>query len=411
MAANSKIEWTDHTFNPWRGCTKVAAGCVNCYAETLSKRNPGTLGIWGSNGSRVVASESQWRQPLKWNEAAELAVEAVRLALKRAPHKHPGLTLPARPRVFCASLADVFEDWSGKIDNSRGEQLWYQGERWTSVPGGRTLDLNHVRRRLFALIDATPHLDWLLLTKRPENIARMWCSHVNTDGSPPSSLHRLNVWLGSSIATQEDADRNIPELLKCRDLASVLFVSAEPLLGPVDLTRLVMKPASPEERQRGKPDVSINALHGWYGTPSDDRAKLDWLICGGESGHGARPMHPQWARSLRDQCTAAGVPFHFKQWGEWCGSQVNISTGEDTGTAKMFRDYEHWVGKARTWVNGGMCLDMLGRELTRGEHFAAARDQGGFPVAVMHRTGKKQAGRVLDGRTWDELPTIEGVRA
>lgn len=133
MAENSKIEWTHHTFNPWRGCTKVSEGCKFCYAETMSGRNPGTLGIWGPRGTRVVAAESYWRQPLKWDKAAEAAGE--------------------QHRVFCASLADVFE----------GPE---------SMPASEWPKVQAARAQLFGFIEATPHLDWLLLTKRPQNIAR-----------------------------------------------------------------------------------------------------------------------------------------------------------------------------------------------------------------------------------------------
>ena len=156
---DSKIEWTDHTFNTHRGCTKVSAGCANCYAETLSGRNPAVLGIWGPNGTRVVAAESAWREPLKWNREAVEAGE--------------------RHRVFCASLADVFEDWKGPMLNSHGDELFSDriggwSDRVGDKDGHRLkLTMQDVRTRLYKLIDATPNLDWLLLTKRPENIRLM----------------------------------------------------------------------------------------------------------------------------------------------------------------------------------------------------------------------------------------------
>ncbi len=140
MGEGSKIQWTHHTFNPWRGCTHVSPGCEHCYAEALSKRNPAQLGTWGAGGTRVVASEAYWKQPERWNRAAEAAGE--------------------RHRVFCASLADVFEDRP---------------------------ELVEPRERLWRLIVATPHLDWLLLTKRPENIARLLGPRGITSGSAPRS--------------------------------------------------------------------------------------------------------------------------------------------------------------------------------------------------------------------------------
>jgi len=340
MAENSAIEWTDHTFNPWTGCTRVAAGCEHCYAETRSKRFTHS-GQWGPSGTRVKTSAENWRDPVRWNRKAEL--EGV------------------RRRVFCASLADVFEDWPGPIVGAKGEQYFTDGRgRFTPLnppDSMRPLTMNDLRLDLFRLIDATPWLDWLLLTKRPENIFRMWPENVAAweqfTGKRPieentSRLFRPNVWLLTSIAEQRDADRNVPELLKCRDLVPVLGLSAEPLLGKVRLDF-----HSP----------------GWLGSHA---CGIDWVIAGGESGHGARPMHPDWARGLRDQCQAAGVPFFFKQWGEHL----------------PFHEFKAAGLKLST-------LDALNHAMT------------GAPV----RVGKKAAGRVLDGRTWDEYPAPAGVTA
>lgn len=346
MAENSAIEWTTHTFNPWRGCTKVAAGCANCYADTLSKRNPGTLGIWGPNGTRVVASESQWRLPLKWNREAEAANKL------NAIH-FPGMP-PVRPRVFCASLADVFEDWQGVMRGSKGKYL-HHADRWQMANnnspyieladiaiGQSRVTIADVRRRLFTLIDATPNLDWLLLTKRPENIRRMWPYAKSVNGLCPScksreGVHggcscmllkasevqfRPNVWLGTSIATQADAEQNIPHLLKCRDLSPVLFISAEPLLGPVDIDLAF----GPQNEGQWMNTIECGDPANKYG--------INWVIAGGESGPNARPMHPSWARSLRDQCQAAGVPFLFKQWGDW----LPMSHGGTNGPYHEFSD-------------------------------------------------------------------------
>lgn len=347
MGENSKIEWTDHTWNPWIGCTKVAAGCQHCYAEELMDHRYGKV-KWGPNGTRVITSPSNWAKPLKWNRDAERA--------------------GVRARVFCASLADVFESWGKQITTHDGRIVgvcsrchkfntimhrseWDAGEpEWFCrlADGGcgeqqhlRAATMKDVRRELFALIDATPNLDWLLLTKRPENIQRMWelpALHPGAIGS-----YRKNVWIGTSVAVQADADANIPELLKCRDLSPVLFLSMEPLLGPVNITRL--------------------GDDGRFASPGVDG--LDWVIVGGESGHEARPMNPQWARDIRDQCQAAGVPFHFKQNGEF------VSCSEVEG---------------------------------HGEHFT-------FPDGrTVRRTGKKLAGRTLDGRIWDEFPAAPTER-
>lgn len=357
MGETTKIEWCDHTFNPWRGCTKIAAGCEHCYAATFAAHNPGTLGEWGDRGTRVVASESMWSQPLKWNAAAE----------------RDGV----RRRVFCASLADVFEDWDGQVKTHNG--LWAIHNRrfgeetdfgCARLGGGSdALYLDGVRRRLFRLIDATPNLDWLLLTKRPENIPAMIpttaVNHLGWNGTLAGYWHlakklRPNVWLGTSIANQGDADRNIPLLLKCRDLSPVLFVSAEPLLGPVDLF------------------ATAAASHGRDATDEGwSRLDcLDWLIVGGESGPYARPMHPDWARGLRDQCQAAGVPFFFKQWGEWAPGQPQCKS------AASMRFPRRMASGLEVEDGNGQC---------------------------MSRVGKKAAGRLLDGREWSEFP--KGVNA
>ena len=220
MAENSKIEWTDHTFNPWIGCQKVSPGCDHCYAEAMSNRYGWVE--WGPHGDRKRTSEANWRKPLSWAKAAA-----------RAGIRH---------RVFCASLAD----W---LDN-KAPYAW--------------------RLDLAMLVEATPELDWLLLTKRPENFAKHspWLP-----GEVPA-----NVWLGTTCEDQANFDRRWPIL---NDIpAKVRFISYEPALGPMIPTS-VFNP--------------------------------DWIICGGESGPGARQMNPAWARSLRERCAADGIAFFMKQ--------------------------------------------------------------------------------------------------
>lgn len=300
MGANSKIEWTDHTWNPWSGCSKVHEGCQFCYAEVnYSVKIRGIK--WGPNGTRVRASDSMWKEPLKWNAAAEKA--------------------GVRARVFCASLADVFEDWQGFI-LAHGGQVILQCDnclnpddkfyRQSVPPFDRTkkyyehvcgehlrpLTMDDLRRDLFKLIDATPHLDWQLLTKRPENIRRMMeKSAVNF--AETASWYRNNLWLGTSVSLQEHADKQIPELLKCRDLAPVLFVSAEPLLGPINLW---------SDANYRLPNGGIGSAFGW----GDG---INWVIVGGESGHKAREFDIGWAYSLANQCRAANTSLFMKQLG------------------------------------------------------------------------------------------------
>ena len=290
---NSAIEWTDHTFNPWWGCIKVSPGCEHCYADTLAHRYG--FDVWGpaKTTSRRMMSENYWRQPHKWNK--EAAASGV------------------RRRVFCASMADVFEEHPQVID---------------------------ARARLFNLIEATPALDWLLLTKRPENINAMvpWHGGVGRYHGWPA-----NVWIGTSVENQEQADKRIPHLLRVP--AAVRFLSCEPLLGAVDLPWC--------KWCGGWGDHDCYAV-------DDDSPSIDWVIVGGESGHGARPMHPAWARGLRDQCQAAGVPFFFKQWGNHLHhTQAHLSP--------------------RVWTED---------EARRG----------------FKDIGKHAAGRELDGQTWNEVP-------
>lgn len=289
MAENSLIGWTDHTFNPWEGCTKVSPGCSNCYAEERAKRFGSAE--WGPNGTRRVKAESGWKEPLKWQREA--------------------VACNVRPRVFCASLADVFEDWQGGMVASNGVQAWRRGDgSWTTsdhYPDTVALTMNDVRARLFRLIDATPNLDWLLLTKRPENFARFLppssSSLVEFADDGPVGVRR-NVWLGVTVENQEQADKRIPLLLSTP--AKLRFLSVEPMLGPVNLGR------------------HMNSKRGYFagvkelescGKVYPKRADIDWVIIGGESGANARPFEPALALDLMGQCEAAGVPVFVKQMG------------------------------------------------------------------------------------------------
>lgn len=309
MAENTKIEWAEHTFNPWTGCTAVSPACDHCYAESWAKRSGHVQ--WGPHGDRRRTSDANWRLPLKWN------AEAARTG-KRA-------------RVFCASLADVFDNHQSIKDD------------W--------------RRDLWGLIRGTPHLDWLLLTKRPQNIPRFLHYYQTGNGGDLWP----NIWLGTTVENQTEADRRIPQLLAVR--AKVRFLSCEPLLGPLDLMKVGgWRECNSDEYGPGM--EFLNALN--VPTMSNQtRSQIHWVICGGESGPGARPMHPDWARSLRDQCQAAGVAFHFKQWGEF-STVAPVSTT----LPLTLRPRQYW------------------------------RDG-----PAVYRVGKKAAGRLLDGLSWDEVPT------
>lgn len=310
MASETKIEWTDHTFNPWIGCTHVHAGCTNCYAEAYAKRYGKAK--WGPHGTRVKTSESYWKQPLKWNREAKAAGE--------------------RRKVFCASLADVFEYWGGEINVSNGMRLLTGGWQhrygcYETTGEYRPATLDDVRIALFnTLIDETPCLDWLLLTKRPQNIHAMW----------PETLRRENVWLGTSASNQETAEAMIPELMLCRDLSPVLFVSAEPLLGPLDLTPFLRTDCDglDERCEAGECDCPTSP-------------GIDWVIVGGESGYNARPCNVDWIRSIQKQCADAAVPCFIKQLGakpydpDWHGDGTPEGSRMEPNDAKG-GDWDEW---------------------------------------------------------------------
>ena len=272
MAKNSNIEWTHHTFNPWWGCQKVSPACKHCYAQTWAKRCGGS-DLWGSRSKRRFFTDRHWNDPIKWDQKA----------------RESGV----RERVFCASMADVFE--------KRSE-----------------LDIH--RERLWKLIDLTPNLDWLLLTKRIEEVESL---------VPWSNSWPKNVWLGTSVENQEYAEQRIDLLLATN--AKIKFLSCEPLLGELNI-----------EHQLDN---------------------IDWVIAGGESGGKSRPTNPEWLRKLRDQCSNSNTAFHFKQWGNWF--PIDSSTELNYKNKKVKA-----IGGAIEMVN----------------------------------VGKKAAGRILDGREWNEFP-------
>lgn len=293
MGDTTAISWADHTFNPWEGCTRISPACDNCYAADRAHRF-GNDHLWAGKLRRT--SPANWRKPLAWNRAAEAA--------------------GVKARIFCASLADVFDN--------RAPQEW--------------------REDLWRLIEATPNLIWMLLTKRPQNVSKMtqrWWTRGFLPKRPPA-----NVWLGTTAEDQARADQRLPILI--RDAVNLLwlpFVSAEPLLGPLDLSR-------------------------WL-------RSLGLVIAGGESGPKARPSHPDWFRSLRDQCAAASVPFHFKQWGEWTEGDKRVAA---MGTVVLHLGQpQHLAWPDGTITNSGRAEDHSG------------------PATWLRRVGTAQAGRKLDG--------------
>lgn len=313
MGQDSKIEWCHHTFNPWWGCAKVSPACKSCYAETFAVGRF-RLPIWGVEAERRFFGDAHWKEPLRWNRKAAKA--------------------GVRERVFCASMADVFEDRP---------------------------DLVGPRARLFQLIELTPALDWLLLTKRPENMVRL-AKYAGWDGEWPA-----NVWAGTTAEDQKRADERVIHLIRVP--AAIRFLSCEPLLEPIILQGGNV-PSDPNGPWPEKPWHDRMYLRGVTGD-----ARIHLVICGGESGPEARPMDPAWARSLRDQCVGAGTAYFHKQNGEWAPN-MNISD--------RFRQGEfHHDG---LFVEGCVCMNGTSETL--------------------YRVGKKAAGRELDGRTWDEMTVV-----
>jgi len=292
MGVNSKIEWCNHTFNPWWGCTEVSPACDNCYARTFANRlgfaEGGTkFPIWGKDAGRRFFGDKHWNEPVKWNAAAATAGK------------------PAY--VFCASMADVMEGHA---------------------------DLHAHRQRLFAVIELTPWLTWILLTKRPQNFRKML---------PKTWLEspRPNV-IGATTVESQDYMWRAVELSKTP--FALRAVSAEPMVGPLDFTWVgwTGEHRNPVDLLRGG---IVHPIHGLI--PQSNCGKIGWIFGGGESGVGARPLELKWARCLRDQCVSAGTPFLWKQWGEFDANQ--------------------------------------------------------------ERVGKHAAGRLLDGREWNEFPEVSNA--
>lgn len=346
----SKIEWTNATWNPVRGCSLVSAGCTNCYAMRQAHRQ--------KNGAYKGLTRLGANGPV-WTGDVRVVPEMMDYPLRlRKPHM-----------IFVNSMSDLFHE---------------------------KLEFGHIFR-VFLTMQVCPRHVFQVLTKRParmqEFIAWMeiWGEATALAMGVPEyySWPYPNVWLGVSVENQETADERIPLLMETP--AAVRWISAEPLLGLIDLE-------------------SVPTLEG----------SIDWVVVGGESGAGARPMHPDWARSLRDQCVAAGVPYFFKQWGEWSPFATEAHYAKDST----------WPGNDE--VVGGNCGGLPGygapfkhkddrvfANVSRHEdkpRFIEVLDRPDHTWGKENklqmtylRVGKKAAGRLLDGREWKEYPANQGV--
>lgn len=339
MSDNTTIEWSDATWNPVTGCTKVSPGCDNCYAETFAERWRGTPGHHFENGFDLTLRPERLGQPIRWT----------------------------RPRrIFVNSMSDLFHD---KVDVGFIAEVFavMAAAHWHTF---QLLTKRHGRMRSL-LGDPAFHE---LVKEESLELAK---EGVDVRPNNPWEVWPLrNVWVGVSVEDQKRADLRIPALLDTP--AAVRWISAEPLLGPVDLSRWMGALTCGCGGEPGGPTFGCSA-----GCMEPTPGGIDWVVVGGESGPRARPMHPQWARDLRDQCTAAGVPFLFKQFGAWVPESACLHPGN---APAAFLDLD---GTFRPLVNG------------KPETSPMARGD----AITIRRVSKKAAGRSLDGRVWDEFPT------
>lgn len=308
----TKIEWAEEVWNPITGCTKVSAGCQNCYAERMAKRLRGRFGYPQDDPFKVTFHEEKLLQPLGW--------------------KRP-------KKVFVCSMGDLFHGDSG----------------WPTTD------------QIFDVMNKANRHTYLILTKRILTAWYYFSSPVY--GKPPWSRFyylKNKIWLGVSVEDQKTADERIPILLQI--YAAVRFVSIEPMLGPIDIQKYLgpvfPKACPPEEG-------------------------ITWVIVGGESGPGARPMHPDWVRSIRDQCKEADVPFLFKQWGEWKPSRMYSLKYTPVMLLSNGKYYYKWV------------------EVFKDKNHEEWKIYKKFDPVNMLKVGKKKAGRLLDGKIHDEYPEKE----
>jgi protein gp37 len=318
----SKIEWTEETWNPLIGCSKVSPGCKNCYAiqtAWIRQHNPKMAERYAGVVEKTTAGA------LNWTGKVNVAKEAIDKPLRR---KKPTM-------YFVNSMSDLFHE---------------------AVPFSVIHDI-------FNTMAACPQHTFQILTKRPARMLEYvrWFQRAGRyafDFGP-------NVWIGVSVENQQAANERIPLLLQVP--AAVRFLSCEPLLGPVDLKNI----QGPVNRYQ--------VLEPITRCGDSNRPRIDWVIVGGESGKDARPMHRMWAQSLRDQCQKAGVSYFFKQWGAWvpCGQEPDFIAGNEVRSVRNI--------------------------LPDGSVYTTGVIRAG-DLACMKLVGKKKAGRMLDGREWNEFP-------
>ncbi len=303
--AKTKIEWTEYSWNPVTGCTPISEGCQNCYAKRMTNRLRGRCGYPEDDPFRVTLHPERLGEPLRWKKPR---------------------------RVFVCSMGDLFHE---------------------DVPRWMRFEVMDI------ILQAKQHT-FLILTKRPANMEEFFEWYYSKAGRTIETIK--NLWLGVTAENQQRADERIPILLQIP--AAVRFISVEPMLGPVDLTEYFSEYDYRPTYEYYREFLKMQGIES-DGKPALFKSGLDWVICGGETGPGARPMNPDWVRSLRDQCQDAGISFFLKSWGEYCfPSQMPEET------------------------------------------YQALQDRYNLDVEIPWKVGKKAAGRILDGRTWDEMPEI-----
>lgn len=327
------IEWSDYTWNPWIRCTKVSPGCKNCYAETLMDKRFKKV-RWGKGEERISISDSSWKLPLRWDKQAQ----------KENKIK----------KVFCASLSDVFDE---EVETAK-------------------------RINLFGLIEKTENLKWLLLTKRIDSAMKFLEIYSEKKNNAKEIFNKIMI--GVSICTQKEADQKIPVLLEIKEKLNIpIFISMEPLLEKVNIyNKMTNKPCD----YCGNFDGEVGRCY----CRISQNAMIDWVIVGGESGANARPMNPEWARLIKNQCQNNDIPFFFKQWGEWgysksfYGDQFNISK----------HDFLPKYNENK----------MLFITNTKGKQIALMYKNETDNPEVFEKLGKEKTGNFLDEKQYLEFP-------
>lgn len=421
----TKIEWTEQTWNPIVGCTIVSPGCTNCYAMRMAARIEAMdeaayrkqveqaveVAVDRDHEERIRADMNNGRVPTHYAGTTKSSKAGAVWTGKVALAPEHILTEPLRRRkptmYFVNSMSDLFHedvpDWwiylalaamaltydaseynENRVVIERRPRHVYQ------VLTKRSARMKAFMTALHAASDYKANAEWLQhhFSEAARRMSQA-AGHPYWMNAPLVAWQWVTagcpgLWLGVSAERQQEADARIPDLLATP--AAVRFVSAEPLLGPVDFTHIDVPSYG-----------NLNALDdGYFVDGRPPRRRLDWIIVGGESGPGARPMHPDWARNIRDQCTAAGVPFFFKQWGQWL---VGERPQGDSIAQRVFQDGDDFMV-----VSDGHDIALGAAEDEKNGPRRIWSKYGGWQGNLVKYVREKSACRLLDGREWNEMP-------